>query len=542
MNTSMFRDEEILNEDFRYAIIREIEGPENTARKAERFQRFQVFMDMTDRYVMNRLKAQGFEESTIEVMRQRRANISICKKIIKKKSRAYNAGVDRNVPGDDVATEAVRELSDYLGVTQAFKEADEYRNLSRNALIFPHPIIDGYADNFEGGTRPIYGMTTRVFSPHAYDIIPDSQNRERARCVILSEWPGGRQYAGAVPMEYAGGGRGGYVNSNYGGDGVDQRIANSLTDIGAGKKQYIWWTAKYHFTTDCYGKIVTDPMKTPADLMNPIQMLPQLTIAMEQKGNYWGNGGDDVIDGSVLINVLLTDAAAILNLQGWGQPVMIGKNLKGGYRMGPQIMLELSYQDGEDKPEYKVVSTDPHTEMWIKLVEVYIAMLLTTNNLSPRNVSGDLNTSSLASGIAKMIDESESTDDINESQNYYVSKERQYWAIVTAWLNAFRNTEALVEQLQTMPEFNGDDVNTRFHSQSIVLSEKEQLEILQLRKELGIDTMVDILRRDDPSLSEEDAQAKLQKILADKMVQEVQQQFDSKLVKTAQSVSQQVNS
>ena len=82
MNTVIFRDEDILNPDFRLAIIKEIEGDENRARKAKALRRFEVFRDQVVKYVMQRLRAQGFKESTIQVMLQRASNISICKKIV----------------------------------------------------------------------------------------------------------------------------------------------------------------------------------------------------------------------------------------------------------------------------------------------------------------------------------------------------------------------------------------------------------------------------------------------------------------------------
>lgn len=520
MKQVIFSDEQILNESFRRGIIKEIEGDENRQRKAMANRRFEIFRDQVKKYVMQRLRAQGFKEDTIAIMLQRAANISICKKIVKKKARAYSNGVDRSIPGDEGGTLAVQELADMLGVSQQFKKGDEYRNLTRNATMFIHPLMEYQEEGYDGTSRGRYGMCVRTLHPHLYDVIPDAQNREKARCLILSEYPAGNPYPLVGAATWDGSPRTGYNSNIQSGDGVDQTIANSRADSGArpDERQYIWWTGKYHLTTDCEGALIAS--RSPADLRNPIQQLPFVNLAMDQDGEFWGEGGEDVIDGSILINVFMTDAAAILNMQGWGQPVLKGENLKGGnYPVGPQVMMELSYKNDQPEPKYEIVSTDPHTDMWLRIMEVYIALLLTTNNLSPRNISGKLDTSSVASGIAKMIDESESIDDITESQNYFIHREKEFWEIISEWLNAFRSAESLIPELETLPEFDGSEVNVKFKQGGIVLSEKEKLDIIELRKKLGINTMIELLKMDDPSLTDADAEKKLAAIAKDQLIQ-----------------------
>lgn len=527
MKTTIFTDEQILDPNFRRGIIKEIEGDENRMRKAMAMRRFEIFRDQVKKYVMQRLRAQGFKDDTIQIMLQRASNISICKKIVKKKARAYSNGVDRMIPGDEDGTLAVQELAEMLGVSQQFKKGDEYRNLSRNAAMFVHPIKEYDEEGYEGEARGRYGMCIRTLHPHLYDVIPDAQNREKARCLILSEFPAGNPYPLFGASTWDGNPRTGYTNNIQSGDGVDQTIANARSDHGAKERHYIWWTGKYHLTTDCEGALI--PERTPDGYRNPIQRLPFVNLAMDQDGEFWGEGGDDVIDGAILVNVFMTDAAAILNMQGWGQPVLKGENLKGGdYPIGPQNVLELSYKTDQPEPSYEIVSTDPKTDAWLRIMEVYIALMLTTNNLSPRNISGKLDASSVASGIAKMIDEAESTDDITESQNYFVHREKEFWEIVSNWLDAFRGAESLTPELETLPEFDGSEVNVKFKSQGIVLSDKEKLELIELRKKLGINTMIELLKMDDPSLSDADAEKKLAAIAKDQLIQMAQRQQEQK--------------
>ena len=44
------------------------------------------------------------------------------------------------------------------------------------------------------------------------------------------------------------------------------------------------------------------------------------------------------------------------------------------------------------------------------------------------------------------------------------------------------------------------------------MTEKEKLEVMQMRKDLGLDTEKDLLKKDNPDLTDEEIDAKLQQI------------------------------
>lgn len=511
----IFNEDQVLDLAFRANVLKEIEGKENQDRKKESLRRYNIFRDKTKPYVLEQLRKQGFKPGTIAQMEPRAANISICKKIVKKKARTYGVGVDRTLPNDQEGTKAIQALSDYLGATQEFKKSDEYRQLSKNAALYVHPIVTGTTPD----GKNIYGLTVRTLHSHQYDVIPDSQDHEIPRCFILSDFPAGNRqlgfhgtYSDSDGTRYAGGS----TYSEARGDGVDQTIADSPSDSGAKDRAYVWWTKKYHFTTDSKGNFIQ--ALTPENGSNPIKDIPLINVSMDQDGEFWAQGGEDVIDGSILINVLLTDTAAILNQQGWGQPVMTGQELKGEIVTGPHNVIELKVAEGSTvAPKYEIVSADPNTNNWIRLIELYLALMLTTNNLSPRSMQGSLESSSIASGLAKMIDESESTEDIGDAQGYYQLKEVDFWKIVAKWLDVYRETERLEPVLQAIKAFDGSKVNAKFKAQGIVLSEIEKVDLLQKRKDLGINSMVELIKMDDPSLSDEEAEKKLLAIVQEQI-------------------------
>lgn len=540
----IFKDEDVLDEGFRKKIIMEIGGIENLNRKKASIRRYEMFRDKTIDHVMKRLEDQGFEKDTLEQLRARASNISIYKKIVKKKARSYVAGVDRLIMSEDgkvdeKLTKSLQELSEFLGVTQKFRKGDEYRELSKNALIYCHPIPVEKVVTPDGEMNK-WSMTTRVLHAHQFDAIPSAYNREEAGCVILSDYPAGLQ----AMMN----GRGalGYreqPEGNANGDGRDQTIANSPEDSGAGDVKFIWWTGKYHFTTDKDGKIV--PGQQADDFSNPIGELPFVHLSKDQDGEFWAQGGDDLSEGSILINLILTDFAGILSAQGWGQPVITeeagsGEQVKEEVDTGPHNLIRLKAKNGSSiQPKFELISTDVHADSWMKLVEVYIALLLTTNNLSPRNISGKLDSTSMASGIAKMIDESESTEDIAEAQNYFSCKEECFFRIMFKWIEVLKPTERLVDELAELDAIPVDaEVNTRFKQQGSVLSETEREDLIAKKKATGLSMLEELIQVSDPTLTLEQAKEKLQRIIEQRM--QIQSQDPTLLAGTSTATVREV--
>lgn len=540
MKIQMQRDEDILDIDFRKKVIQEIEGTENINRKRAQAAYLDVLRDGVRPLVLERLSAQGFKPETLAIMSQRATSINLMKKIVGKKARSYSKGVSRTVEADEAqapakelkpgelpavkanqegvnqATEDVETVADAMKLTKAMKRADTYRKAAKNCLLYIYPDM---VENPEKPGEQMISLCTKVFFPHLYDAIPDSDDREKMRCFILSPFTQSTSYA-SQPSIGNGDGRNlpSYANPVWRSDGVDQTIANSPADSKAGKaKQYIFWTGKYHLTCNANGEII--PGLTPPENKNPIGRLPAVNLTEEQDGEFWARGGDDLMEGTILINLKMTDMESILHMQGWGQLVVTGQNIKSkSWAVGPQVALVLdSGVDAEKLMDAKILQHDPQTENHMKSTELHVAMLLTTNNLSVKSVATNLEVGSVASAIAKMVDESENMDDISEDQNYYADRERDALTIAEAWLVTLRGVPGLAAILNETKPLQVAKVSTTFHNIEAVVTENEKLTNLEARKKLGVDSMVDLIKKDNPLLSDAQAEAKLLTILNERV-------------------------
>jgi hypothetical protein len=492
----IYNEQQILDEKFRAMVIEEIVANENIERKKEALKRYDIFKDNTKKWVIDKLTKEGLGSDTIALMSNRSSNISICKKIINKISRAYSGGVIRETLSAGAKLQ-IEVFEKKLSWNTKMRKTDKYLNLFKNTLVGIVPVISKIEDE-----KKYYELAMKVLAPWQYDALELASNREKAECIIISDYLERSQIIGAT------------------GDGVDQTIADSPDDQNrdAHVREFIWWSNSYHFTTDEHGRILA--IKSPQDLKNPIMKNPWQTVSEDQDGSFWAQGGEDLTEGSILVNTLITDMFSIAYMQGWGQTVITGgEQIPNKFAIGPHRALIIKYdKDNDPKPEVNIQSANPPLDAWMRAIEQYVALLLSTNNLAPSNISMKLDANTFPSGIAMMIEQSEHTDNIVEKQEIFKNVERELWKTVFLWQQLFLSANALTDDFAEIGKVIAPiDVSIKFNAVVPPVSEKEKLEIIKMRQELGINTMIELLKKDNPDLSDEEVEKKLLLIMKEKL-------------------------
>lgn len=503
----ILNESEILDIKTRQQIIKEIDGPENKARKAEAFKRYQCYKDMTSNYVIDQLKKQ-FDESTIEEMAYCIANVSLVRKCIDKLARVYSHGVVRRFRTNEIQTKKLDQLADALNFNAKMKQANKFLKLQRNTPIYvkPSPVDE---------TK--WTLKVEPLLPYCYDVIEDYYDRTKPMVYILSDYETSTvnyttqdpatvdRKKSAVPLG---------INK---GDGVDQAIADTPAD--AKTKEYVWWSNGYHFTTNAQGEITSGE-----SIENMIGQLPFVNLAIDQDDQFWAIGGSDLVDGAILINSVLTHNQHVAVTQGYGQFYMKGKNLPRNIKVGPSKAIIMEYQEGEPTPDIGYASASPQIDSLRGLVDSYIALLLSTNNLSTSSVSSQLSGATTApSGIAMILDKAESMEDVTEQREIFAQAEPKIWEIILKWISALN--QSLDEKIRSkaIPPAALENMMIKFNDAPVIMSEAEKLQNMKLRKELGLDSMIDLIMKDNPDYSKEDAQAKLKALLEEKMLSSMSQ-------------------
>jgi hypothetical protein len=223
---------------------------------------------------------------------------------------------------------------------------------------------------------------------------------------------------------------------------------------------------------------------------------------------------------------MLTDLNFIVFVQGWGQLVISARDIPKQLVGGPDRAFLFEVKPDDPTPNVEFVTSNPPVDSWLESVRNQLALLLSTNDLSPRTIATKLDVSSFPSGIALMIEQSELTHSIEDTQNLYTDIEPLLWEVLRRWHTLYYDKKALVKNLQEIDKFEDSNVKVKFHAVKPPISEKEQLENIEKRKELGINTMVELLQLDDPDLSNDEAKRKAEEIMNEKKNRQSQMMGD----------------
>lgn len=497
-------ESQILDQDFRRLVIKEINGEENMMRKEQSFRRHDIFNDGTKKYVLKLLEKELSKE-TMEQMKYRAADISILRKVIDKKSIVYREGVDRIVE-NETTRQQVDSLTDILNINTAMKKVNKYVELDKNCSVY----VTLYADHLTQTKKIKLG----VLPAYLYDVIEDLENPEIGRVYILSSMKKDK------PTNYAGPNQSGvrsqvqHGKSFREGDGHNQIIADSPMDGGG--EEYIWWSDTFHFTTNAKGEFVDG--KQEEDLLNPIGVLPFINFAKDKNGSFWAQGGEDLVNGAILVNQMLSDLYYIAKLQGQGLFYLIGPNVPEQLKVGPGDAILLKTKEGDATTQVGFASSNPPIESHMKMIEQYVALLLSTNNLEPGTINGELSAVSSASGIQDMIRRSELMDDIEDQRELYRDSEPLLFQIIAKWHNLLLERGVLHKKLAKLGRIDEEmELILQFLGAKNFLSDMDKLNIIEKRKQLGLDSEIDSLIRDNPDLDRKEAELRLLEIKGEQL-------------------------
>ncbi len=519
----MFKEQDILDVKFRANVIKEIMGAENQARKLEQYKRYEVYKDKVAKHTKILLLKQ-FDDKTVKEMEISLTNVSLCKKIINKLSRVYAAGVERTLKKKRGNAKAGQEVFDkfqkHIKINSVMKKANRYLRIHYNiwVMALPKAIRDAMGNILN------YDLKLSVLPPFLFDVIEDPEDKENAKVLILSNFiaesgviksddPARNGQRGVA-------GQSSPINNFARGDGKDQVIADTPMDSDPKNRNFIWWSQNYHFVTDTKGVISGGPK----DFQNPIKVIPGISLNADQDGDYYSQGGEDLIDSCILANAMMTNINHIGIQQGYGQAWMRGKNLPQQVRLGPTNIIKLEMSAEGESSEFGFANSNAPLNELKELTVTQIALLLSTNNLSTKGVKVNLDSGvDFPSGVAAMIDQSESTEDVKDQVQLFLDQEPSLWEILKKWVDLYKERKLLIEDLQEV-DFDPKEILINILEAKPIQSESEKLDNLKKRKDLGINTMIELIKMDNPGITDEEAEKKLLELTEEKQKQMLEAQ------------------
>jgi len=203
-------------------------------------------------------------------------------------------------------------------------------------------------------------------------------------------------------------------------------------------------------------------------------------------------------DMGILIPKLLTDLN--YSAQFLSHSVIWTKNTDmTGSEINPDSVVNLgdNHPDGSS-PEIGVIKPETDIDGVLKLIEFELSAYLSTEGLKAGSI-GQLEASNAASGVAKIMDESDATEARKEQTELYRMVEPDFW-FKFAKMQEYWSKNAKVTKKETFSDGFIEKFSIKFAEIKPLESEKEKYEKMKVARELKLITKKQALRELYPNL------------------------------------------
>ena len=448
------RELDISREDHARRIVLEIDNEQNRKRRRGAWIANQCKEGNQKEYVTKRLAALYPETSS----KFRVGDISIVKKVNTKQSKAYKNPPIRKAE-DDTETESLTDIYKKYKFNKVLKEFDSIYNLHKYAalwLTWQNPE----ERNAEDGRYVLHAL-----APYEFDIVRDQVSGEPIIFIL--------NYPDQNVTRQAGGS-----------DGQEQTIAESQSDTSANSRIYSMWTkdtfVKIQVTrAEGHGNHTAEKMSIVFQdkKENPIGRLPITYLQKDTAIDY--PIANNLADQSIEWNVAFSDLKTASSTQGHGQLVIghpEGQKMKQVH-MGMHTAISLPQSKKPDaKPttaEY--ISASPDLSGQLDVLKFDMINILDDHGIKAKStIEG--NTESFASGFSKLVSEADVQDLIEDNQSTYGEDVEP---------DLFLNVKAHEEAMNQTTFAKTEDIAVHFEKPKVLISDKETLDNIKQREELG---------------------------------------------------------
>lgn len=224
----------------------------------------------------------------------------------------------------------------------------------------------------------------------------------------------------------------------------------------------------------------------------------------------------DIYQLTMLLPILLTDLNYAAKYQVFS--ILYGINLDDtGLVLGPNKFWHFKSKPGEENPSIGQIKPVVDIGAVLNLAATELSIWMQTLGIRPGAV-GELSESSFASGIAKMIDEADTTDHRDKQTSIYRSFELRFWHLNKLNHNNTLTTVQFASSLISTPF-----LNVPFTDPATVVTEFTKVIPFTSRGQLASGFIVEI---DNGLMSRKEAMRRLNPELSDEKLEELMQEIE----------------
>lgn len=409
---------------------------------------------------------------------QRIPSINIAKKVNDKLSKVYNEPANRTC-SNETDIDVLRTLSAKGNLEAQLITANRMMNLNRRSAI--ELFIDEEKLKF------------KVLAAHQFLVFSDDPINTNKPTVFIKLLPKTQKQV--------------QITVDKNGNKIDP-----LSDI-IYVDTYALYSDQEFMIIDSSGDVRTDLMGQmgATTTVNPFGVIPFVYLNTS-KLDLLPYPNKAALDISILIPKLLTDlnyAAQFLS-----HSVIWTKNANlAGAEINPDAIVNLGDTDPANPTgEPEIGTIDPKTDIEgvLKLIEFQLASYLTTEGIKAGGI-GNMDAGQDASGVSKIIDESDATDARKNQMEIFREVERDLWYKISKIQETASKAGLVEEKRLFSPDFP-NNLSIKFAEIRPLESEKQKYEKIKIGRELKLMTRKQALRELYPDLTEEQLQDRLESV------------------------------
>lgn len=443
-------------------LIAKIHEQSNMERINQDWIRYEIYNGQIRETIKKAIAKEFILPETVSELINRIIPVNIVQKIVNKLAQVYRESPVRTAAnGLESDQEALDFYTESMQINRKFKWSNRLFKLHKHDMLEPYLTSDG---------RP----AVRVLPSHTYTLFSEDPIEPNKPTTIVKHLK------------------------------IDQ--ANHLDE------RHVVWSETEHYIMDGMGNKLTAEMAAMnnPDGINPIGIIPFVLIR-ENDDQLLPMSDDDLISMQIAINLLLTDLAFATKYQAWS--IIWLKNVETQkLSFNPNSVITLNGTPGQPEPDIGTIKPELDSDAMLRQVEALVALLLTTKSLSVGSVSGKLDTKNASSGVAKMLDEAETTEDRKDQIAFFEQAEKEFWDKFSQHMLPYWIENQSMDPEFVKPFSKEFELNIAFQDAKLIVSEKEKIEQEKAKLEAGLTSKIRALRQLNPGLSDEEASALLAEI------------------------------
>ncbi len=209
----------------------------------------------------------------------------------------------------------------------------------------------------------------------------------------------------------------------------------------------------------------------------------------------------DTLDNTILIPKLLADLNYAVQFQSHSILVAVDLKVPADVAASPDAIWSL-VSDGDEGKQGRIDAIKPSVdiEKVLMLVQTTLAIWLESRNIKA-GTFGQIQAQNAASGIAKLIDEADATQDRQAQCGRFHTAEVELWKLLARMHKYWTETGQANEKRLFSEEI---EVSVRFPDQRPIVSDKDKVEEVRLQMEAGLMNRRQALEKLYPYLTEEE--------------------------------------